>query len=577
MQTAVIRLQNPIPDIEIFLARTKKAARKTRETVVFNSRKARVAARKFHTAKPPKKQARELTPKFRKLSKTGFLIIFWLLSIIIFAAVIRGVPGNPDAREIKQHLENRGQPFELSPERGRYAIIKSLDDTKSFALSTDLRDAVYPDVGYYQGRYYSFFAPGISLLAYPLYLLGKSLNLAQVASYSVISLFALLNMFILFKISRSIFHLPTWAALFGATVFAFGSTALSYSNTLYQHQVTAFFIIASFFSVWKFGQRKKFSFLWAAAVWLMYGLAIFIDYPNALLLFPVMVYLLIETVAFSKTGRKIMLSVRVGAIITVLIFAAVTFIHGYYNYVNFGSPTRVSGSLVGYKAVKELHLLDSKKGLEEFKKIETLKTPTNFFEEKNLPKGLFILLFDTDRGIFVYAPIFVLALLNLIYIIPRIDRRYAVLLSVIAVNLFLYASFGDPWGGYAYGPRYLIPSMAILSLFAAEWLYRTKRKYLMRILAFLLFLYSSGIAILGAITTNSVPPKVEAIPLHMPYNFVLNFHQLQDGVSSSFLYNTYFSFMNLYDYFFFLYVTVVILGFSTLFILPIFSKQPYDN
>ena len=204
-----------------------------------------------------------------------------------------------------------------------------------------------------------------------------------------------------------------------------------------------------------------------------------------------------------------------------------------------------------------------------------MKTPVAFFQEENFPKGVFILLVASDKGLFFFAPIFLIALLDLFHIVPRLSRKYGILLATIGVNLFLYASFDDPWGGYAYGPRYLIPTMAILSIFAAEWLYHTKRKLIMKIFAFLLFLFSSAVAILGAITTNAVPPSVEAIPLKSAYNYVLNFSLMQNNESSSYIYNTFLSSYPLVDYFMVLFFLAILLGFSTLFLVPLLTK--YDN
>lgn len=551
---------------EVFLAAARRGKKKAKETIVFTRQKVSSFRKQRKVAKKsPTQRARSF------LKYTAILFVF-LVSLGIFAAVLRGVPGNPTASEIRTNLEKRSQPFELSPERGRYAIIMALDENKSFALSAQLRDVVYPDVGYYEGRYYSFFAPGISLLAYPFYFVGKQFNIGQVASYSVISLFALLNMAIIYKICRHTFKLPYWAGLFGGIMFAFGSTSLSYANTMYQHHVTTFFILSSFYAVWKFAQKGRFSYLWAVMVWCNYALAIFIDYPNAILMFPVMVYLLIETVSIIREKRKLYLTVRLGSIITMIAFLGITAVHGYYNYVNFDSPLRVSGSLIGYKAIKDFHLLDSKKGKENLKKFEAMKQPVGFFKEENLPKGLFILLFDTDKGIFFFAPIFLIAVFDIVSLVRRIDRRYGVLLATVALNLFLYASFDDPWGGYAFGPRYLIPTMGVLSILASEFLVIGKRKLLIRGMTFLLFLYSAFIALLGALTTNSIPPKVEAIPLHSAYNFVLNYSILKRGISSSYLYNTFFNNVSLWTYFMILYGGIILLFVLTLFILPRLSN-----
>lgn len=566
----------PQPPIETFFARAKRAALKTKEKVIFvgaTTKKKIKRVRRIKKAEPSEPQKKLLS--FGGIATFFYFLLFTAISVIIFASVLRGVPGNPTAADIKTNLENRSQPFELSPERGRYASVMALDENKTFALSAQLRDVAYPDVGYIDGRYYSYFAPGISVLAYPFYEIGKQFDLAQVASFSVISLFALLNMFLIFKISRSIFKLPRWAALFGAITFAFASTSLSYANTLYQHHVTTFFILSSFYAVWRFSQKTKFSFLWTIFVWINYGLSISIDYPNALLMLPVMVYLLIETVKFVRTQQRLLVSVRFSSILTIVFFVGLVGILGYFNYANFGSPLQVSQGLIGYKEIKDFHLFQGPNSAERLKQFEALKQPVGFFKEENFPRGLYILLFESDKGIFFFAPIFLIALLDLFYIVPRLDRRYGVLIATVLVNLFLYSSFDDPWGGYAFGPRYLIPTMGILSIFVAEWLYHTKKQLIMKVLAFALFIYSAAVALLGALTTNSVPPSVEAVALHAKDNYLLNLSILQKGISSSYVYNTFFQSMTLSDYYFAIFSLVLFLAFTTLFIYPLFTH--YDD
>src|SRR3989344_8706091 len=112
-----------------------------------------------------------------------YLIII-ILGVILFSLTIRGIAGNPDASMFKNNLDQATKPFELSPERGRYAHVFSLAESNKYDLTQEWADAVYPDVGYYQGRFYSFLAPGISYLALPFYMLGKAYGLAQVGTFA---------------------------------------------------------------------------------------------------------------------------------------------------------------------------------------------------------------------------------------------------------------------------------------------------------------------------------------------------------------------------------------------------------
>src|SRR3989344_222873 len=111
----------------------------------------------------------------------GLCIFF--VGLAFYILTLRGVYGNIKGSEIKNNLDQGAKPFELSPERGRFILTLSLAESNSFALTKELADAAYPDVGYYQGRFYIYFPPGVSLLALPFYHLGKQYNLSQVTAY----------------------------------------------------------------------------------------------------------------------------------------------------------------------------------------------------------------------------------------------------------------------------------------------------------------------------------------------------------------------------------------------------------
>lgn len=507
------------------------------------------------------------------------ILILFLIALVFYSLTLRGVPGNITGSSIKNNLDQATKPFELSPERDRFILTLSLAENKSFSLPKDLAIAAQPDDGYYKGRYYIFFPPGISLLVTPLYLLGKHFNLSQVGAFFTIVLFAVLNLIFLFKIARDIFKLPLWSSVMTSLIFGFGSTAWSYAITLYQHHVSTFFIISGFYAVWKFKKNERFGWLWALYVWFLYGFGVFIDYPNALLMMPVMVYFFLSSVNIVKFNIKektnIKVSLRMSFVLTASMFVLLVLIHGYYNYVNFGSVKRVSGSLPNAKYVLDQNLNKTASGEAALAAMSAKKDNViSFFTEDYIPRGLEIQTIGVDRGIFLFSPIFLLALLGILYSLKKINMETGILIATLAVNVLLYVSWGDPWGGWAFGPRYMIPSMAILSLFIGMWLSAVGQKIIAKTVTFILFIYSCAIALLGALTTNQVPPKVEADYLHTGYNFLQNLKYFLDNRSSSFMFNQYFSeFMDLKHFAALIYGILILIAFFTLFILPRFEKK----
>jgi hypothetical protein len=105
--------------------------------------------------------------------------------------------------------------------------------------------------------------------------------------------------------------------------------------------------------------------------------------------------------------------------------------------------------------------------------------------------------------------------------------------------------WGDPWGGYAFGARYLIPSYALLMLLSAFALSKFSKNVIFVAIFFLFSLYSIGVNTLGALTSNANPPKVEVLALEkqtnreQKYTFERNIDYLKQQGTKSFIYNTY--------------------------------------
>lgn len=485
------------------------------------------------------------------------IVFFFIICGFLYVGTIKGVAGNPTPAQMKQ-MDKSSFPFELSPERGRYAHTYALAVNGSFSLSQDLADVVYPDVGYVDGRFYSFFAPGISILAVPFYKLGSYINLAQVFTYGIISIFALGNLFFLYRIGKDIFKLPNANALLAPLIFGFASTSWSYATTMYQHHLTTFFILSSFYAVWKYAHKTRLSFLYGAYVWLAYAAAFTVDYPNLLFMMPIMIYFFLKSVSITKIRRKATVSIRSIFLVTSIFFVLLSAAHGYYNYTQLGDWKKLSGNIVGYKLIKERQLLEKTGGKDVIEEIADDKTAASFFAEENITNGMNTLLIAPDKGIFFFSPIFILAIIAIASALRKMDTERSVLLSLAIINIFLYASFGDPWGGWAFGPRYLILSMAVLSLFIGLWLSKVSYRIVTKSIVFVLFAYSLAISLIGVLTTNAVPPKVEADYLKMKYGYLLNVDYFSDGISSSFVYNEYLlRTMSLQQYFIILYAIVI--------------------
>lgn len=119
------------------------------------------------------------------------------------------------------------------------------------------------------------------------------------------------------------------------------------------------------------------------------------------------------------------------------------------------------------------------------------------------------------------------------------------LLSVICTNILLYSMWGDPYGGWAFGSRYLIPTYALLSIFISIALTRYKKSIPFLLCFFVVFIYSVTVNTIGALSSSANPPKVEVLALEklsgkvQKYSYNRNFDYLSSDQSKSFLWQTY--------------------------------------
>jgi hypothetical protein len=265
----------------------------------------------------------------------NYTILFLVPLILIFS--VRGMPGNPDINELLSDRWEEHGPLELSPERGRFALMYSLVEDRSFQFSVAVARLAIPDLGYHNGQYVSLFAPGVSFLAIPGYLAGKAVNASVLGSFLTISLFALLNFFLIRKISIHLKASET-AATFAALIFLFATPAFAYSVSLYQHHVSTFILLLGIYVLLKWN-----NFWSLGLIWFLWAVSISIDYPNFFLMLPVGLFALTRLITIRKTAEKTHLELN-----TLLLTSFITVILplGFFFWTNtasYGNPFSACG------------------------------------------------------------------------------------------------------------------------------------------------------------------------------------------------------------------------------------------
>jgi hypothetical protein len=90
--------------------------------------------------------------------------------------------------------------------------------------------------------------------------------------------------------------------------------------------------------------------------------------------------------------------------------------------------------------------------------------PARPFIAEQIPEGLFLQLLTPGKSLFVWAPATLVALLALGACWKRQRALAAGLVVATASALLFYAAFFFPDGGYAHGPRHLVPLVPLLML-----------------------------------------------------------------------------------------------------------------
>lgn len=233
--------------------------------------------------------------------------------------------------------------------------------------------------------------------------------------------------------------------LLAVGVYGLGTAALPYSTVLYSHQLAAAFVFSSF-ALFYLRQSGRTARWAAAAAGLLAGVAIAAEYPAAVLVAPVLGY---GVWRLRSDVRD--LALAGGAVLLPLLGAAA------YNAAAFGNPLDT-----GYAH-------DFCWSAQQAAGIAGFTFPR--------PSALVDLTVSPYRGLLFYSPFLLLAAPGSASMWRRGLRAEAVLCVVASVTYLVAMSAYWGWnGGRADGPRYLVaalPFVVMPSSFAVEGLLRS--------------------------------------------------------------------------------------------------------
>ncbi|MGD1993862.1 MAG: hypothetical protein PVI59_11775 [Anaerolineae bacterium] len=257
-------------------------------------------------------------------------------------------------------------------------------------------------------------------------------------------------------------------------VFGLGTNWFTYSGLFYHHPQSTIALFLSFILLFKM-RRSEVGWKWLWVVGLLWSFSLISEYSTILIVSALFVY----TMLLMPDKRKIALLVAGGAPLVLVFFA--------YNYISFRTPLPV-----GY-------LYDP-----NYTELHHTGLVTVTYPKLDI---LWQITFSPYRGLFFVSPFLLLGAPGFFYFWR--ERRYrpefwVCLTSVVSFFLINSASVVW-WGGYAVGPRYIIPMLPFLTLSIIFFLDRKGDAAWVRGLAYLLAIVSGLVVWIETISGQSLP------------------------------------------------------------------------
>jgi hypothetical protein len=280
-------------------------------------------------------------------------------------------------------------------------------------------------------------------------------------------------------------------------------------------------------------------------------------------MFPVGVFALLRLWETIQIGEDTRGKARkaLTAILTLVAFLPPLGFFVWYNQAAYHHPFQLPGTLESVNEIGpdgrpsresayEKQILTEDQLQSKSNRDATEKTAVGFFQTRNLYNGFFVHFLSPDRSVIWFTPVILLGIIGLALLYGRERQMAALIIACIGVNVLLYSMWGDPWGGWAFGSRYLIPTYALLAIGLAFALSRWRFSLVMLVLFIPLFIYSEWVNTLGAVTSLANPPQIQVLALEkqsgheQKYTFMRNWEFLtgkyQPNIGSkAFLYQSW--------------------------------------
>lgn len=406
-------------------------------------------------------------------------------------------------------------------EQSHFSLTRAMVEEKKFEIDSYANQT--GDRSFYKNHYYTDKNPGLSFLASPIYLTWSFIynffpqkfkqnysgdnrfvielqDAVVILTYIDPGFFTFSAMIFLTFFLSSIFSALTAVLIYKTSkhyttekysllvALAYGIGTIAFINALHfmSHSLATFLSFLSFFILFtqKDAGWKKFGLAGIFA-----GFAMVVDQLNLLIALPLLFY------AFYVNKKKSILFLS-GLIIGVMPLLI-------YNFLNFGHLLSMALVHIDRSIFKTAHpetFLFSGKNLGEkfFKASFDLTGILEFFHFKPNPNPYIMLrlLFYPYRGLFVYSSILFLSFIGMVFMLKKHRAELILILFIFFSFLYFISMRSSWWGGYCFGPRYLLPVVPFLT-FPIAFIFKNHRSKLFLILILSLVFLSIFINLLG--------------------------------------------------------------------------------
>ena len=112
--------------------------------------------------------------------------------------------------------------------------------------------------------------------------------------------------------------------------------------------------------------------------------------------------------------------------------------------------------------------------------------------------GLRGFLFSPSKSLFIFSPLIVLGLFGVKTFYAKHRAMTVTILALTIIDILFYARWHDWQGGWAWGPRLIVPVMILLHVFCIEFFAASKRPIVLKVLLIIVLTWGIGVQFLGS-------------------------------------------------------------------------------